>query len=216
MSQVERMLLRGKRVLLLSENESVPSDRRVWDSARALARAGCEVHVVCPCGAAGERAPSGESARFEVREAVYVHRYPLRFSQGGAIGYVREYLQAWRRCRRLVRSLSSGRPFDIVHVCNPPDFLLLAAWPARRAGARLIFDHHDLTPELVRERYGGGALPLYGLALASERLAIRAADAVIATNESYRRVATERCGKRAESVFVVRNGPDLARLHAVE
>ena len=46
---------------------------------------------------------------------------------------------------------------------------------------------------------------------AIERRALRAADVVISTNESYRRIAIERGGVAPENVFVVRNGPDLDR-----
>jgi hypothetical protein len=42
-----------------------------------------------------------------------------------------------------MRRLACERPFDVVHACNLPDFLLIAAWPARRRGARFIFDRHD-------------------------------------------------------------------------
>ncbi|HLU49171.1 MAG TPA: glycosyltransferase, partial [Planctomycetota bacterium] len=42
-----------------------------------------------------------------------------------------------------------------------------------------------------------------------ERRQFRAADAVIATNESYKEVAMRRGGKRSEEVFVVRSGPKL-------
>ena len=41
----------------------------------------------------------------------------------------------------------------------------------------------------------------------TERLSYRLADAVIATNESYRRVALTRGRVAADRVFVVRNGP---------
>jgi glycosyltransferase involved in cell wall biosynthesis len=37
----------------------------------------------------------------------------------------------------------------------------------------------------------------------------------IATNESYKRIAIERGGKRPERVFVVRSGPDLRRLKII-
>ena len=43
----------------------------------------------------------------------------------------------------LVRRLSRTKHFDVVHACNPPDFLLLAAIALRRRGAAMIFDHHD-------------------------------------------------------------------------
>jgi glycosyltransferase involved in cell wall biosynthesis len=193
------------RVLILSENESIPSDRRVRDISVALVRAGCEVTVVCPQGNEDER------ALFERYEGVEIHRYPLTFASGGPAGYLREYGAAFWHTWRLVRCLSAERPFDVVHACNPPDFLLFAAWPARRGGARFMFDHHDLTPELFLTRFGGRHRWLHRLTLLLERMCFGAADVVLATNESYRQVARTRGRKRAEQVFVVRNGPDLSR-----
>jgi glycosyltransferase involved in cell wall biosynthesis len=193
------------RVLILVENNSVPSDRRVWSVARALVGAGCEVTVVCPVGREGERAP------FELREGVRIHRFALEPAGDGVVGYLREYGLALWRMGRLVRRLSRERPFDVVHACNPPDFLLLAARPARRAGARLIFDHHDLTPELFLTRFGGRHRWLHRVTLAVERICLGAADVVLATNDSYRDVARTRGRRRPEEVFVVRNGPDLRR-----
>lgn len=198
------------RILVLSENESVPSDRRVWDVCRALAGHGCQVLVVCPQGRPDER------SRFEVREGIAVHRYPLRFAAGDSLpGYVREYLTAMWRSWRLVARLSARRGFDAVHACNPPDFLLLAAWPARRRGARVLFDHHDLTPELLRMRFGERRRMLLRLALLFERASFAFADAVISTNQSYRQIAIGRGRKRPDRVFVVRNGPDLRRVPSV-
>jgi glycosyltransferase involved in cell wall biosynthesis len=195
------------RILVLSENESVPSDRRVWDVCRTLAGSGYEVVVVCPQGRPDEQ------ARFQSLEGVQVHRYPLRFAAGESpFGYLREYAAAMWRSWRLVRRLSAERPFAAVHACNPPDFLLLAGWPARRRGARLLFDHHDLTPELLRMRFGERRPLLLLISLLLERISFALADAVISTNESYRRIAIERGLKRPQQVSVVRNGPDLRRL----
>jgi glycosyltransferase involved in cell wall biosynthesis len=199
----------ARRVLILVENNSVPSDRRVWSIATALARSGSEVLVVCPQGREDER------LAFEVRDGVRIHRYRLRPSRGGMLGYLREYALAMWRTWRLVRRLSRERPFDIVHACNPPDFLLFAGWPARRGGARLILDHHDLTPELFLSRFSEAHRWLHRLTLAVERVSLAAADAVLATNDSYREVACSRGRKRAGEVFVVRNGPDLRRFRAL-
>ncbi|MGH2898281.1 MAG: glycosyltransferase family 4 protein, partial [Solirubrobacteraceae bacterium] len=139
---------------------------------------------------------------------------PLRPSGGGVPGYLREYGQAAWRLRRLVRRLARERHFDVVHAANPPDFLLASAAELRREGTRLIFDHHDLVPELFRSRFGDR--PGYGVALAGERLAFSLADVVICTNDSYRQVAIERGGRDPADVFVVRNGPDLTRFTPVE
>jgi glycosyltransferase involved in cell wall biosynthesis len=193
------------RALMISENAPVPSDRRVWNEALALRSAGWEVVIVCAQGAGRDREP------FEVRDGIELHRYPLRPATGGLPAYAREYAQAMWRIRRLVRRLARTRHFDVVHAGNPPDFLLLAARGLRRRGTRMIFDHHDLVPELYRSKFGGGRGLRYRAAVALERLAFRHADVVVCTNESYRRIVLERGARAAADVFVVRNGPDLER-----
>ncbi|HEV7804349.1 MAG TPA: glycosyltransferase family 4 protein [Solirubrobacteraceae bacterium] len=194
--------MRG-RTLLLSENAPVPADRRVWNECRTLAAAEWEVVVAC----AGD--PDGSQPAIETLEGVEIRRYPLTPSAGGAAGYVREYGEAAIRLRRLVRRLARERRFDVIHAANPPDFLLATAADLKRRGARLVFDHHDLMPELFRARYGGGAP--HGAMLAVERMAFALADVVISTNASYRQVAIDRGRKHPSDVFVVRNGPDLDR-----
>jgi glycosyltransferase involved in cell wall biosynthesis len=119
------------------------------------------------------------------------------------------------RLRSLVGRLGRERRFDVVHAANPPDFLLFAARSARRRGAAFVFDHHDLMPELFRARFRRAGLP-YKALLAIERRAMRSADVVISTNQSYARLAVERGGVDPEDVFVVRNGPDLTHFTPVD
>lgn len=193
----------GERVLILLQNEPAPSDRHVWNEATALTRAGYDVTVICPVGESRDRGD------FERIDGVEIHRYrPLRTGEG-AIGYGLEYLAALWSMRRLARRLARERPFDLVHACSPPDFLLLAALGLRRSGARFVFDHHDLTPELYLSRFGGGLL--HRLTLAAEQVAFRCADVVLSVNDSYRRVAIERGRCDPLDVAVVRTGPDLTR-----
>ncbi len=198
------------RALVLVENLSVPFDRRVWQECGALTRAGFAVSVICPQGRKRDREP------FERREGVEIHRYPLRAATGGPAGYAREYGTALLATRRLALRLARQAPFDVVQACNPPDLLLPAVRVLRRRGAAFVFDHHDLVPELYESRFERGRDLLYRLTLAAERSTFRLADVVIATNESYRRVALERGGKRPEDVFVVRSAPDLARFAPVD
>jgi len=199
--------LRG-RALMISENEGVPGDRRIWDEAQTLTAAGWDVTIVCAM------AQDEEQPAWEVIDGVAIRRFPLR-AAAGAFGYVREYGQALWRIRRLVREAEAAGRFDVVHLANPPDFLGFAAAGARSHGAKVIFDHHDLMPELFVERFGLRG-PVHRLLLAFERHALRSADVVISTNESFRRIAIERGGADPGSVVVVRNGPDLERFTPVD
>ena len=190
------------RALILVENLSVPFDRRVWQECLALREAGYEVSVVCPQGTSQDREP------YALIDGVEIHRYPLTAATGGCSGYLREYPVALWRSWRLARRLGH---FDVVHICNPPDLLFLVALPLKRRGARVIFDQHDLVPELYVSRFGKAKGLLYRGVVALERLTYRVADVVIATNGSYRRVAIDRGRKDPENVFVVRSAPDLSR-----
>jgi glycosyltransferase involved in cell wall biosynthesis len=196
------------RVLILIQNEPAPSDRHVWNQARALTRAGHEVTIICPRGEDRDR------AAFELLEGIAIHRYQARVADGGAAGFALEYGAALWSIRRLARRLARERPFDLVHACSPPDFLLLAALSLRRQGARFIFDHHDLTPELFVSRFGREGGVLHRITLRAEQVAFRLADVVLSVNNSYRDVAIERGGRSPEDVAVVRTGPDLARFTA--
>ncbi|NML52591.1 glycosyltransferase family 4 protein [Streptomyces sp. R302] len=195
-----------RRALILVENLSVPFDRRVWQECLTLRDAGWEVHVICPAG------HKRDTEREAVIDGVRIHRYPLRAATGGPAGYLREYGSALWHTARLARRVG---PVDVVHACNPPDLLFLPARWLKRRGARFVFDQHDLVPELYLSRFDRGEDLLYRAVCALERMTYRAADVVLATNESYRDVAVRRGGRRAEDVFVVRSAPDTERFRPV-
>ncbi|MFE5121883.1 glycosyltransferase family 4 protein [Streptomyces sp. NPDC056669] len=196
----------NRRALILVENLSVPFDRRVWQECTTLRDAGWEVHVICPRGDKRDTEPEAEI------DGVRIHRYPLRAATGGPAGYLREYGSALWHTARLARKVG---PVDVVHACNPPDLLFLPAWWLKRRGARFVFDQHDLVPELYLSRFNRGEDLLYRAVCALERRTYRAADIVLATNESYRDVALRRGGKRPEDVFVVRSAPQTDRFQPV-
>jgi glycosyltransferase involved in cell wall biosynthesis len=166
--------------------------------------------VVCPRGRVRDTEIS------VVLDGVRIHRYALSAASGNKLGYLREYAQAFRRVGRLVRALCEDGPVDVVHVCNPPDVLMLACRMAVPKGVPLIFDHHDLFPELYSARFGRSSGLVYGLTRLLERLSYRLAEVVIVPNDSYRSIALTRGRKPADDVFVVRNAPDLDTFTVVE
>ncbi|MFH8486841.1 glycosyltransferase family 4 protein [Streptomyces longisporoflavus] len=196
----------ARRALILVENLSVPFDRRVWQECTTLRDAGWKVHVICPQGTKRDT-----EAEVEI-DGVRIHRYPLQAATGGPSGYLREYGSALWHTARLIRKVG---PVHVVHACNPPDLLFLPAQWLRRRGARFVFDQHDLVPELYLSRFDRDEDLLYRAVCALERLTYRAADVVLATNESYRDVAVRRGGKRPQDVFVVRSAPAVERFQPV-
>lgn len=200
-----RTVTKGKHVLVLVENLSVPLDRRVWQESRALVDDGFAVTVICPAGT------NRDTEREIVIDGVRILRYPLRAATGGPVGYLREYSVALWHTARLALKVRREGPVDVVHACNPPDLFFLIGLMLRPFGARFVFDHHDLVPELFLSRFTRGGRALLYFTKVLERLTFACADYVISTNESYRNVAIARGKMKPHRVTVVRSAPDLSK-----
>jgi glycosyltransferase involved in cell wall biosynthesis len=100
----------------------------------------------------------------------------------------------------------------VVHLHNPPDTLFGVGFLARLLGRRVVFDHHDLAPELFEAKFGASAVT--GVLRLFERLTFASATLVIAANESHQEVARKRGGVPAERIAIVRNGPPRAAFEA--
>jgi glycosyltransferase involved in cell wall biosynthesis len=77
--------------------------------------------------------------------------------------------------------------------------------------ARVIYDVHDVWPEMYEAKFGKRGL-LYWIVRLAERLTYATAEVVLATNESVREIALTRGGKDPERVFVVRTAPKLDKI----
>ncbi|MEQ8409973.1 MAG: glycosyltransferase family 4 protein [Erythrobacter sp.] len=204
---IEGEPLKGKHVLIVVENLPLPFDRRVWQEARTLKAAGAHVSIICPTG-------KGHEARFEVIEGVEIHRHPLPLEASGALGFLAEYGAALFWETVLAWKIHFRRRIDVIQGCNPPDLIFLVALPFKALGVRYIFDHHDINPELYEAKFGKRGF-FWRLMVLFEKLTFKVADVSIATNESYKAIATTRGGMKADRVHVVRSGPDLSRLKLV-
>ena len=193
-----------RRVLFIVENLPSPFDRRIWSQATTLQGAGYAVSIICPTG-------KGYEKKYEVIEGIHIYRHNLPLEGRGPLGYVVEYAAALFWEFTLALRLSFTRGFDAIHASNPPDDIFLIGASFKLLGKRFLFDHHDLNPELYEAKFERRDL-LYRLMLALERWTFRTADIVIATNESYKKVAIERGGMAPEKVYVVRSGPSLERM----
>jgi hypothetical protein len=129
-------------VLILVQNLPVPFDRRVWQEALALVAAGYHVHVVCP-------RTREHPLRREMLSGVRIYRYRPGPEARRLAGYLVEYPIAIGAQLCLALTIHARHRVRIVQICNPPDLLFLAALPLVALGSRLIYDHHDVCPELM-------------------------------------------------------------------
>lgn len=198
-------------VLIIVQNLPVPLDRRVWLECRALRASGYDVSVICPKG-------DGDAAR-EVIDGVHLYKYSPPPNARSLAGFAFEFIYCWIWTAMLSLVVYRRQAFHAIQACNPPDTYWLLARLWRWRGVNFVFDQHDLNPELFQSRFGepttlsqriqhGGLLWL-------EKMTYRSADGVIATNESYRRLAIERGGCDPDTVTVVRSGPDTKAMRPV-
>jgi glycosyltransferase involved in cell wall biosynthesis len=190
-----------RRVLIIVENASVPSDPRVWKEALALRQVGYEVSVLCPKDKVSNK-------KYELLQDIHIYRHPLPDAGEGAFGYIWEYV-----CALFWETVYSWKiywrsPFQVIQGCNPPDSIVFVALPFKLFGVKYVFDHHDVNPELYVAKYARKDF-LYRVLVYLEKLTFRFCDVVMSTNDSYKEIAVARGSKAPEDVFVVRNGPDL-------
>ncbi len=203
-------MLRTPKVLIVEENSAIPYDLRVWQEATTLRDAGWCVTVICPAVIGVDPDPEalGKPAKCEELDGVTAYRFPLTFARGGIAGYVVEYLMAFLAIAHLSWRVWRHGHFNIIHFCNPPDIFFPVGLFYRLLGARVVFDHHDLFPELIAWRYSRPVgKPLYFLSRVAEYLTFHSANVVISTNQSYRQIAMGRGRVPRDRIVVLRNAP---------
>lgn len=191
--------LRGKRVGVVMFS-FYPHDPRPRRALEAMAREGMLVDLICLKGEA--------SLAREVRGNVEVFRIPLKRRRSGMLAYLYQYaafifisslVLAWR---------SLTRRYDLVHVHNMPDILVLSALVPKMLGAKVILDLHDPMPELMMTIFKIEKDSWkVGLLRGVEKWSISRANVVVTVSETFKRVFSARsCAP--EKVEVVMNSPD--------
>ena len=187
--------------LLMIVHGPYPEPRVGVQTAAALG-AGYEVDVVAT------RRP-GEPLS-DVVAGARVHRLPVEHRRGvGLLATVREYVGFTVRAFVTAARLGFRRRYDVVHVHNPPDFLVLAAAGPRAMGARVVLDIHDLSSDMFAMRFGarpGSRLVDRALRLV-ERWSARTSFAILTVHEPYRQELIAR-GVPPERITVVMNSVD--------
>lgn len=189
---------RRPHVLVLVQNAPIERDTRVQRIVTTLSGQSIPSVVICPASAAATMQIGG----------VRILRFPAARERSGMLGFALEYAWSLLAMTALVLRVLWRTDVGLVHLCNPPDLLFLAALPCRLRGARLVFDHHDPAPEMYEARFGRRDA-LHRVLLLAERVSFRMADHVISTNETLARIARGRGGSKPSEVTVVRNAPAL-------
>jgi len=191
---------------MLIENAPFPFDRRMRHFAEALRGSGYDVSVICP------RGKEFDQSGYQEIDGIRIYRYPPLFQASGKLGYFLEYGWALLCLGALALMVWMRDGFDVIHCANPPDLLFLIASPFRLFGKKVVYDQHDLCPELYESKFQHRG-KVYRTLLFLERQSYHTADLVISTNQSYRDIARERGDIADERSAIIRNGVDIGRFH---
>lgn len=179
------------------------AETRVEREAHVAIEAGFDVDVI------SLREP-GEAAVEWMPDGVRVIRLPIRRVRGASAARVAgEYLGFTLLAGAKIAALHRRRRYAVVHVHNPPDFLIVAALVPKLSGARIVFDVHDLAPELFSMRFGDrpGFGRLERVLRLVERTSTALSDAVVTVHEPYRRALVAR-RTASDKITIVLNSVD--------
>jgi|HubBroStandDraft_4_1064222.scaffolds.fasta_scaffold01521_4 glycosyltransferase involved in cell wall biosynthesis/peptidoglycan/xylan/chitin deacetylase (PgdA/CDA1 family) len=182
-------------------------DNRVRRYAEALAKRGDHVDVIA---LSRGNSPLGT----EIINGVTVHRIQSRN---------RNERNKWTYVWRLFRFLFSSSAilarrhhrirYDLIHIHNPPDFMVLAGLYPKMTGAKLILDIHDIVPELFASKFGATKNGQYVRLLKTiEKMATASVDHVIVSNHLWHEKLIARVVPE-EKTSVIVNHVDPAIFH---
>jgi glycosyltransferase involved in cell wall biosynthesis len=192
-----------KHILIIVENIPVPFDKRAWQQALALKNAGFEVSVICP---ANQHYPE----RSEVIEGISIYRHPS-YTAKGKLGYVTEYTTALFWEKILAFYIFIKKPFKAIMGTCPPDNIFLVALPFKLFGVKYFYDHRDVSPLIIKAKFGSTDNFLYKVICWFERMSFKVANHSFTVNQSCKEMAINRAGALPNKITIVRNGPDFNR-----
>ncbi len=188
-------------ILFVVENNSVPFDTRVWNEATSIRKICNNVSVICP-------QPKNENRFFKVIDNIKVYMYPNWIQGSGATGLISEYILSFFFISIYSLFVFLKSPFQIVHLANPPDFLSIIFYPFKLLGLKIVYDIHDLSPDVYIGKFGSKDI-IYKILMLLEKISCILSDYIITVNESFKSIIIDRQNINKNKITVIRNGPRL-------
>lgn len=167
----------SERILFVVQNDHFPQDSRVFNECRALSEMG-DCWVVAPHAA-------GQSWR-ETVEGIRCLRFPT-FMADSVRGIFLEYLISLFWLATIIPTLVILKGIRVIHVANPPDFIIPSVGWLKLVGVKVVYDMHDLSTETFRAKLGpkpGHLRHLLPPLAALERWSLKLSDLMVSTNDS--------------------------------
>lgn len=184
-------------ILFIVENDYFPRDARVLNEVRTLSEQGYNCFVV---------APKQKNEKFfeKFESDISCYRF-LHFESNSIILLSIEYINAifWILIYTIYLTFFKG--IRIIHVANPPDFIIPVLSFLKIFNIKFIFDIHDLSVETFNAKIKNGFKKkiIAGILKGFEKLSIVFSNAIICTNNSIKDYITS--NYITKEITVVRN-----------
>lgn len=202
----EKEVLKKSNIVMLLQ-EYYPKDTRVRKEAQAILESGHSLDIIC--------LKDTNEIPFEIVDGVNVHRIDIPKKRGSKIRYIFEYFSFFALSTLKLNSLLKTKSFDIVHVHTLPDFLVFGAYPAKKKGAKVVLDMHEIMPEFFVSKYN---LPenhiIIKLLKTIEKFSLEYADYVITVNNQLRDTFASRA-KIKRDITIIMNTVDAETMPKV-
>lgn len=177
----------------------MPIDVRIKREAEALYEKGFSIDIICLRG-------KNESF-FQEYDGYNVHRLNLNYKETGSLSYVDSYGRFFFKSMFKLFELDKKQNYDVIHVHNPPDFLVLTALPLKiLRNTNIILDIHDPLPEIFASRFEKSMDSNFVKFLKKvQYICCRSADKIITVNDT---IKNDLSSRGISNIFVVMNSPD--------
>ena len=177
-----------------------PLDRRVWLEANTLRNHGYKTIILCPNSSLFPKL-------YECIEGIQIYRYPQLIEGRTVIGIAFEYLLSFIFISVFQLLIQVRHKIEIVQYCNPPDFLMFTDLLVRLSGRKVIFDQHDVVPELWLAKDKKKNSVLYKIISWLEVKSIMNADAVLFASEGFAEKSERIKDLKAKPFRIVKTAP---------
>jgi len=144
-----------------------------------------------------------------VRGVRVIRLNQAKYRGGGHLRYVIEYVKFFLRCFVKTTALFFKRRYAVIHVNNPPDFLVFSTIIPRLFGTKVILDVHDPMPNTFASKFKGGDNGLFfRLLLWQERLSAAYCNRVITVHQPVKDGILIKHGLAPDSIEVIANFAD--------
>ena len=175
-----------------------PSDPRPRRESEALRDMGAHVDIFC--------LNENEKKR-ETLNNIRVFRTNLQKKREGKATYIIQYARFIIRMIFVLAFHHFQKRYQIIHVHNMPDILILSAIIPKIFGAKVILDLHDPMPELFMTKYHIERNSwIIKVLILLENISIKTADIVLTPNIAFKKLFVSR-GCPENKIHIIMNSP---------